>query len=121
MSHVINGFTAAWSQCFSEALRGLQVVCYGGCLGSGDKAAGRLSQVQQTLPGCAEAASTARQPGTNVSDMLCHRLFSVDKFGKTKLSEQRIPRRTHADSCIYFAKTLCKLFALLGCCEDGDS
>lgn len=81
-SHVANGFTGAWSQCFSEALRGLQVVCYGGCLGSGDKAAGRLSQVQQTLPGSGEVASRARQSGTSVSDTTCHRLFPVDNWNR---------------------------------------
>lgn len=29
-----------------------------------------------------------QQSGTSVSDTLCHRLFSVDKFGKSKLSKQ---------------------------------
>ncbi|TNN84144.1 hypothetical protein EYF80_005471 [Liparis tanakae] len=38
------------SQCFSTALRGLQVVCYGWCLGDGDKAeTDRVLQVQAAL------------------------------------------------------------------------
>lgn len=127
-SHVANGFTGAWSQCFSEALRGLQVVCYGGCLGSGDKAAGRLSQVQQTLPGSGEVASRAQQSGTSVSDATCHRLFPVDNCnGKSQTKNnfffytfQAVGLVGDMQTCLN-VETVCTLLALLGYCEGRDS
>lgn len=71
-----------WSQCFSEALRGLQVVCYGCCLDSGDKAGRLCCRCSGRCQAAGEMASRARQSGTSVSDMLRHRLFSVDNSEK---------------------------------------
>lgn len=82
MSHFVNGFMGLWSQCFSEALRGLQVVCYGCCLDSGDKAERLCCRCSGRCQAAGEMASRARQSGTSVSDMLCHRLFSVDNSEK---------------------------------------
>lgn len=67
---------AASSRRFCEAVRGLQVVCYGCSLGNGDKAAKAL-QVH-SLPGTGDTGSRARFSGTSGTDVLCHRLFCND-------------------------------------------
>lgn len=82
MSHFANGFMGPWSQCFSDALRGLQVVCYGCCLDSGDKAGRLCRRCSGRCQAAGEKASGARQSGTSVSGMLRHRLFSVDNSAK---------------------------------------
>lgn len=66
---------AACSRRFCEALRGLQVVCYAGSLGNGDKA-GRAFQVHRLAAREGERSLRAQFSGTDGIDMLCHRLFS---------------------------------------------
>lgn len=68
---------AACSRRFCEALRGLQVVCYAGSLGNGDKA-GRAFQVHTLAARQGETGSRAQFSGAAGIDMLCHRLFCSD-------------------------------------------
>lgn len=68
---------AACSRQFCEALRGLQVVCYAGSLGNGDKAA-RAFQVHTLAASQGEAGSRAQFSGTGGIDTLCHGLFCSD-------------------------------------------
>lgn len=61
------------SQCFCAALRGLQVVCYGWCLGDGDK-------VNRAC--CRQGEVASGFTWTHESYMLRHRLFSVADLKK---------------------------------------
>lgn len=70
---------AARSRRFREALRGLQVVCYAGSLGNGDKAGGAF-QVHALAASQGEAGSRAQFSGTGGIDVLCHRLFCSDNL-----------------------------------------
>lgn len=61
---------------FSTALRGLQVVCYGCCLGNGDKQTELVAGVPVPARQ-GEMASGTQQQGMSTSDILCHMLFSA--------------------------------------------